>query len=273
MQYRSLLIFGLAFLFCTAANAQDKIYKTDGDIIDAKVLSVDVRTITYLLFNNLTGPQYSVLKRTVDKIVYENGNTAAITPMRGPDKPTVAGTTNTFVTTRNILSVAPIQFTENGLGVGLMYERSLDRAGIIAFYLPIIATFNLNGSTYYNYASNSYQNTNQDAMFYAMPGIKIYPTGSAGTVKYALGPSIVIGEGQKSTVGTDPSTGLAASYVTQNHTVLGIILNNSLNLNPGNHIHIGFEFGFGFTYLNRLGGLNQGTQGLVQGGFCMGYRF
>src|SRR4051812_37012238 len=78
---------------------------------------------------------------------------------------------------RNILALAPIQFSENGVaGVGISYEHGLDKNSIVSFYVPVMAVLNTNNNNNYNdYYGN--RTTNTDPMFYVMPGIKIYPTG------------------------------------------------------------------------------------------------
>jgi hypothetical protein len=113
-------------------------------------------------------------------------------------------------------------------------------------------------------------NGHQDMMLYAMPGIKIYPTGSFGTVRYAVGPSLVIASGEKSYV---PNSLYNPAYHTDTHFMLGMVVNNSLNINPNPHVYLGLELGMGFTYLNRVAGLNQDTNFLIQGAFKVGFRF
>src|SRR5690606_15203484 len=41
----------------------------------------------------------------------------------------------------NIISFAPIHLTNLGAGIGLQYERVLDRKGYLSFQLPVIYTF------------------------------------------------------------------------------------------------------------------------------------
>lgn len=53
--------------------AQDKIYKTNGDIIEVKVIAVEAEEITYKLFIDLNGPIYRIEKKQIIKVVYENG--------------------------------------------------------------------------------------------------------------------------------------------------------------------------------------------------------
>ena len=282
---KTILVSAMALCLPMAAQAQDKIIKTNGDTILAKVKSVGVKTVSYQRYDNQAGPDYTIAKAIVEKIIYQNGGEDAFgieggrmrrphrpMPMRRAKDDEGIDSKMKLSYAPNLLSLAPFQFTENGLGVGLSYERSLDSRGVIAFYLPVMVTFDLNNGTYYDYSTNAYKNSPTDMMFYAMPGIKVYPTGSHGFVKYAVGPSLVVADGQKSTAVFNGFTG-TTSEQTQAHFMLGMIINNSVNFNPSEHVYLGLELGLGFTYLNRVGGLNQDTNGLVQGSFKIGYRF
>ncbi|MCW3121183.1 MAG: hypothetical protein JWQ38_675 [Flavipsychrobacter sp.] len=176
----------------------------------------------------------------------------------------------------NVLAIAPIQLSENGVaGLGFSYERSLDKAGIIALYVPLSVVMNTNSEQ--RLGSNAHYN---DPMVYVMPGLKIYPTGNQGLAKYAIGPSIVFATGQR-TESIDyyyayPYSSYAPvypTYITRQHNILGMMINQSLNINPTPHLYVGTEFGFGFSYLNKLDGITQQTTGLVQFSFKVGYRF
>src|ERR1043165_3707816 len=65
--------FFLAIFFAIPAFSQDKIYKADGDVIDAKVISVGTAQIGYKRYDNQSGHVSTILKRNVVKIVYQNG--------------------------------------------------------------------------------------------------------------------------------------------------------------------------------------------------------
>lgn len=188
------------------------------------------------------------------------------------------------------IAIAPLQFTENGVGLGLSYERALDRNGIISAYMPAIATFNMNhhNDRYYNgYYNDSYYygNPTPSYMVYLMPGVKFYPTGM-GKVKYAVGPNAVIGMGQRTTRYDYPvypyttSSYYNPGYITympseviENRLLLGMMVNNSLNIMATNHLYIGAELGLGFTYYDKVGKYNEGVNFLAQGAFKMGYTF
>ena len=67
-------IFFLFFLLITTISfSQDVITKINGDTISAKIIEVGTNTIKYKRFDNLAGPQYTILKTDVSTIKYENG--------------------------------------------------------------------------------------------------------------------------------------------------------------------------------------------------------
>lgn len=171
------------------------------------------------------------------------------------------------------IALAPFQYSENGVGVGLSWEKALDEDGIVSVYVPLIATWNLNkrNNDYYYYG-NSQNHTN--SMYYLMPGIKFYPTGM-GRVKYAVGPSAVVGVGQKMNDNVYyPYYSSYASYGTmENRFLFGMMINNSLNVNATPRLYIGAEMGLGFSYFDRVNNINHGMTFLTQGSFKIGYTF
>lgn len=266
---KKLLLSIVALLFTLGAFAQDKIYKTNGDLMEAKVIEVNPRTITYKRADNPDGPTYIINRSEVSRIVYENGQTEEISGgSRMPGAPRRSGRP-TEKLGNNILALAPVQITNEGIGVGLSYERILGKNGILSFYLPLALVFNPNNNNYYT--GSPYVNYNT-TMFYAMPGVKFYPTGQ-GKVRYAVGPSILIGVGEKNVYDNVQGFTYPQDYVTA-----GILINNSLNITPTPHLYLGLELGLGLSYYNTINGDNVGIGGidgapLVQFGFRMGYRF
>lgn len=65
----------LLIIVCMAltASAQDKIYKKGGEIIEAKVTEVGSDEIKYRVFNDQSGPMYTLDKDRIIKVVYQNG--------------------------------------------------------------------------------------------------------------------------------------------------------------------------------------------------------
>jgi len=173
----------------------------------------------------------------------------------------------------NIISVMPIVFTENGLGFGGSYERFVSKKEVISFYMPVTATFDVaNSNRIYNYNTGNYSTGKADAMYYAMPGIKCYPGGCRRKINYAVGLSLEVGTGQKSSDLTDLH-GLNVTENVQSHFIAGGLLQNSVNMNAGKNLYIGIELGLGSSLINNVGNVTQGNEFLIQGSFKAGYRF
>ena len=74
----------------------------------------------------------------------------------------------------------------------------------------------------------------------------------------------------------DPSGGfVGVRTVDKDFYKLGMMITNSLNVNPTKRLHMGLELGLGFTYLDNIDNNNfsDGPLNLVQFGFKVGYRF
>lgn len=279
MSIKVLLLAVTALSVSASAIAQDKIFKSNGDVLDGKIKSVGPREVYYIRADNPSGPEYSIPKNKVDKIRYQNGAEESFAGVSMPQDGGVVrndypGGNNDLLRQykRNIIAFAPIQFTEIGIaGFSFSYERALDVKNIVSFYIPLITEFNSSKNDYYSGSGTPV--VRNDYMIYLMPGLKIYPTGGYGIAKYAIGPSLVIANGQKT------SYDYSSAPVTGNNFLFGMMVNQSINVNPTPHLYLGSEFGVGFTYVNRLtnsslgSNTNLGTDALVQFSFKVGYRF
>lgn len=284
------LLTTFAFLTLYAANAQDKIYRRDGSLLDAKVTEVNNRTISYKKAENLEGPTYVIDRSEVEKIKYENGSIEYFNeaPARGPHARTphelpVRGQNNRVPYGKNILSFAPVQMTNTSVtGLGLHYERMLDKRGMFAIYIPLVWSINSYGNTYYN--GYSYDNQTY-SMFWTYPGLKIYPAGSNHKVSYGVGPSLALCAGNRTYTydNYDPNTGNYTKTTTNKDVFqMGIMVNNSLNIQPSPHLYLGVELGLGIPYIHNndnysnnynTPGYNYDDEPLVQFNFKIGYRF
>ena len=273
MSVKKILLLSLSALLVQSAFAQDKIFQSNGNVIEAKIKTVGPNSITYKQWANQQGPDYTIYKADVDKVKYENGieekfssdgliNGLPVPPGFRREQSAIDYQPAKLMLRNRILSVSPLQFTDNGVGLKFGFEQGIDKEGIIAYELPVALTFNLNHT---NLVGNK-----EDPMFYFMPGLKFYPTSSYGKIKYSIGPSLLVAAGQKTSYGFD---NYGATYTTNSHLQVGMIINNTLNFNPTSRFYLGLDFGFGFNYLDKVGGINQGFTGLVQGGFKMGIRY
>lgn len=283
-----LLLGGLAVMLSASAFAQDEIHKRNGDVIEGRIKDIGKKTITYKLSDDAGSPEYEMDKRDVKKVEYEDGTVEKFEKDSykdrlkdySSDNPTdrrrkgMKGKTNMG---NNIFAIAPIQVSEKGIGVGLSYERMLDKKGVVSFYMPVAFTFAGNGRYDDDYY---YSSMNEDLNnLYIMPGIKIYPTGSHGIVKYSIGPSLLFGVGEDYRDDLYPYYGGPySSYYypygyKANSFTFGVMLTNTLNVNPTPHLYLGLELGLGVSYLRYVDNVRQNSEGLAQFGFRVGYRF
>jgi hypothetical protein len=245
MKMKKIALTALSLMFFAMANAQLKMPATN--------ISSSATTMDLLMLKDAVATNSNEIAVSLDEMPPAADEVVAPVAPKSKYGP-------------NLITVAPFQFTENGVGFSFSYERTLDKEGMISFYVPVITTFNLTNNGY-----NNNNNNNPNAtMFYAMPGVKIYPTGM-GKIRYALGASAVVGVGDKR-VDDYYSSGYYQS-VLKDHFLVGMMVNNSLNVNPSSHLYIGLELGLGFTYIDNVDGIRQGANPLVQGGFKVGYRF
>lgn len=276
--------------------AQDRIYKKNGEVIESKVKEINAKTIVFKKWNNLDGPDYSIPKNDANKIVFQNGVEEIFSTEAIPTT-TTNNTLNSNNTTpqttnvpqevpknkktygKNIISLAPIQMTNSSvLGIGFQYERVLDENAIISFYLPM---------AFANVQISHYNSQDRKTEYYygnmtwLYPGLKIYPTGSNHIVSYAVGPSLAIGKGSVPVYNNDDSydyntgTYTNGTYRKVDKFQIGVMINNSLNIQASPKIHIGTELGLGLPYNNQSSDKDDDYNELplVQFNFNLGYRF
>lgn len=281
------------------ASAQDRVYTSDGKVIDAKVKEVNQRSIVYRRWDNQDGADYVLTRREVERIVYENGTEESFDtqPTRRSPFPPPPGRRNTASRSgsrndnnddftprkmnpaygRNILAVAPIQMSLTSVaGVGVHYERVIDKGGIVSLYVPVAFSFYQDEASTF---SPTFPNTQLEAnrvYAYAYPGIKFYPGGSGRRLSYSVGPSVGLGFGtvyKESTIYV-PGGGYTRRVSEEGSFQAGFIINNGLNIQATPHLYVGTEFGVGITYYdNRTEDFVVGDGAMLQFNFKIGYRF
>lgn len=269
MNTKAILLSIVCTLILGSTYAQDKLYKKNGDMIQVNVTEITQRTVSYKKADNPDGPTYTINKADVAKISYPNGSEDIF----GDGRIIADKKKKTKNYGNNILSVMPMQITSN-IGVGLAYERVIDKNAILSFYMPVTVAFpNDIDPVTGNVTPNGGGPT-----FYVMPGLKFYPTGGKGVVRYSVGPNLTFISGQRYVNEFIYDNGNPPNIIGQdigwrNRTALGIMITNGININPTERIHMGLELGLGFTYFNSVNGTNSGVDALAQFGFKIGYRF
>ena len=259
------------FLLAFTAHAQDRLRLRNGSSLEVKVMEVGTREVTYKRFDNQNGPTYRIVRSSVESIQYENGTKEEFG--RG-DGSGAQESRQALTYGPSTLSIAPIQFTDVSVrSLGIYYERAVGPGGVVALRLPVVLNFPTqnNGRGY-------------DGIFTTLyPGVNFYPKGYDGPVRYAIGPSLALGIGKRrfTGYGYDPITGQSQYFNVDNDVFYyGIMVNNSLNINAGEHLYMGVEFGLGMKYSDESSGYNQqygyyynNSPVLTNFNFRIGYRF
>jgi hypothetical protein len=275
----TLLLAGMAL--SSSAFAQDVIYTKKGRVEKSKIKEVGVKTVTYKRWDNPDGPDFVMPKAEIRSIKFENGSEERF----GDDeqlRPVRKRTTENYQYGKNILSMAPIWMTNTSpIGLALSYERVFGKEGIWSFILPVAYSFN-SQSTYLSSADNR-----KSTMLWAYPGAKFYiAKRQDGKAAFALGIGFPVGMGriEEDRMIFDPVTQTSSyTHLQNNISLLGVMMQPSLNIQPTEKIALAIDFGVGFPYTvkqslgagNNLGMDIPYTSGtpLVNFGFKIGYRF
>ena len=264
MQPKPFLLFVLLCI-SLATSAQDRIYPTRRGLIEAKVMEVTRGRIIYRIHEDSAGRDYAIDWDDVYKVEYADGKVDYRN--QRPDRNRVPK----VYTGSNIISAAIFNIGDEGLGFGFAYERKLDKDAYFSLYLPVtfvFATPNEGGG-----GANAAQGSNK-SVYQISPALKLYPTRNNGKVRYAVGPQLNY-EGGEKFVERKVITQEEDYFITEKNTVqqLGLMVNNSLNAYPNQHIYLGADVGMGATFINRLSGIGDGARYLIQFNFRIGYRF
>jgi hypothetical protein len=271
------------------ATAQDVIKMKDSSAIKAKVEKITPSEITYKRSDNLTGPDYVIKKSTVERIIYANG---IIEQIGYGLEAHLAHHIPSWLLSgnkkygRNILSVAFFQATDASVsygpgaypGIGLHYERMLNKRSTLSFYLPVTTSFY---TTYSYINNNTFSNQKLHAFFYMYPGFKYYPMGSNHRYSFSMGLSLAAGFGRKYHANLN-DTAVANIYPIENRQVLkvGPMANTGIDIMLTSKMYIGAEFGWGFTFYDNdydeddnRGSAKNHFNDLLQFNAKIGYRF
>jgi hypothetical protein len=110
---KTLLLF-IVLLTSLVVKSQDIIVKNDGEEIKAKVIEVGVSEIKYKRYDYQEGPLYTIYKRDIYQIHYENGITEEITPKNAPVAPPRATTTPVTPPTSNTITYSMGSYYQGG---------------------------------------------------------------------------------------------------------------------------------------------------------------
>ena len=209
--------------------------------------SVGNSIITYLRFDNLDGPSYSIQKNEVVKIVYQNGIVDNFDKhgTKAKIKKRFGDNILTFIPASYLVSI--IDETIKDPGIGFCYERLLDENGHISFVLPVSINFSQTSdfnNNYYGY--NNYTTDKSYNSWMLMPGVKFYPAKATQKVRYAFGVSLFTLLGAEPYWAYDNSASNTSG--DWHYTMYGIMISNSINVSITNHFYMEMDFNGGFPF-------------------------
>jgi len=177
----------------------------------------------------------------------------------------------------NVLRFAPISVFYGGVGLGLSYERFIDKAQRVSFNLPVYG-----GLRNYLIGQSAGSAVEPESNFsiLANPGIRLYPRGHSRKMVYAIGPSVFLSHGTDNGYqgGSDPA-GNYVEYAEGTETRVGSMINNSLTFNISPKFNVGVEAGIGVSLYTRLKNntIQTSRVGLIEPmalfAFQIGYKF
>lgn len=263
-------IFSALFINALAieAIAQDRIFFRNGETLDVKISTVNADAVIYTKSVNPNGPEFIMSKSEIMKVVYQNGreeNFAGSTgaaPVYNQDK--AVEPMNNDIHVKKMFHITPILITENGVGLGVAYEKRIPKSkGMVSWSLPLAATWNL--------ASDYYGNPKNDLMVYAYPGIKInINKRSTPNTSYFMNPCFVIAAGQG--IYDNNYYSSYTSTTRQLRFLLGAMVNGGINYHATENFYLTGNFGLGISYVNMYDGVPKSIMPLVNLGFGVGFK-
>jgi len=149
-----------------------------------------------------------------------------------------SGKADSLYNGKNIVKLSPISLFDDGIGVGLSYERFFDKKQRFSFIVPIDYLFsNFNNTNGYNNYS----------VFYVSPGLKFYPGSAKRAISYAVGPSLMFGTGR------GVSWTSSYYYGEENVTTrkFGVLVVNYLEVMITQKLNIGLSAALGLRYVDN----------------------
>ncbi|MGN6567047.1 MAG: hypothetical protein ACTHJ0_03790 [Flavipsychrobacter sp.] len=168
-------------------------------------------------------------------------------------------------------NIAALAVANNGgNGLGISYEIMLNDKQNISLLFPIAATatnFEKSPAQYNNAGQQIVpaDNSGRVKMYFFAPGIRFYPTGSKGIVRYSFGGTFAIGSGQ----GSAHDWGGADYLISR--TIYGVVFDNAVYVQPIPQLRITFEFYIGPGYDDQRDWFISGV--IYQASIGVGYRF
>lgn len=230
--------------------AQDRIYLTDGSMIEAKVLTVSKYDIRYVDYDNQQGPEYFISHKDALMVVYENG-THEILTIR-----TDFAAGQNF--RRNVFTFHLFDLVYNNFT--LSYER-INKDGTLGWLIPV-------SIGYGDVEVRDYENVVSSGLT-----LNFYPTGQ-GVWKYFMGPALELGVARDAYYYYyDDGYNHYEGRNEDEYFYGRLIVNNGVMFMPINNFHVAASAGLGVRYLSETYYEDDRVRTTFQFNMNLGYRF
>jgi hypothetical protein len=255
-------LFILLFVFNLASISQDILYKTDGTKEQVKITMVSDKEVQYKKFNNPDGPVYTIQKKDLIMITYENGDFETIKSANHDKQAAKAELAENFaknLLTYHLFDVVYGDFT-------FSYERIL-ASGTVGIKIPF-------GFGYAYDIGNFNSNTNWvKNLFYSGIGVNFYPTGQ-GRWRYFVGPNIRVGYGKMDeTAGYYDQYGNWINPVSHEGIYTKFFMDNGVIYTPVRNFSVASIVGFGVRFFPEAGNNQSSVRPSGYFSINMSYRF
>ncbi|PLX14240.1 MAG: hypothetical protein C0598_01800 [Marinilabiliales bacterium] len=224
------IIFTIVFI-SLAAQSQDLLYFSNGNILKVNTIEQNSEGVTFTLYNSTNVEVFNANKEELIRIIKQNGD---------------------VVTFDGIYrSESDISFPKNRVafnvlhapqGIITMKYEFLNKTGNLGFEIPM--SVGLLEDTYLDPIGEIF-NREFYSLFYTGLTLNWYPVGQK-RVSYVLGPSLRLG------IGKDQYYYYYDSYYSEpkEEYYSKLLINNGLILNPSDHFSISFMFSLGIMHHN-----------------------
>lgn len=227
--------------------------RKNGSIIEGKVTEVGIDKVLYKISQEANAANFAIRKNELLRIEFGNGQTIWFDKRRERSSERISERNTPIVQDeelgKNKIDFSPFKAFDSGPGIGISYERILDKSGYFGLLLPF--TLTISDSDYFPIVTES---SDDDQMYYFSPTLKIYPFGQK-RVTYSVGPTLYAGIGKKWHTYSeyDQATGVYISRDEKRDRFrMGMIVNNFVNFQITKHFQIGLNAGVGPRYVDRL---------------------
>lgn len=185
----------------------------------------------------------------------------------------------------NHVGIYPITVTNDGVGLGVFFERDIGTSRNATFILPVKFVIQSYDEWYYGHQMPGYDITRYKNFVEFAPGFKFYPGNRERVAVFAVGPSLYYSYGTYDffkDVMNDPVAPLEREYFNRKSHSLGILGNGYLDITISKQFVMGVQLGLGVNYIKRdIDTYSDGTKKSIQSIFqpagqfslTFGYKF